>query len=131
MSALLTTTMPYMGVVVEEMEKRGMRKDTHIMCGGAPLNQEFAGFQLVFLPMDVTLLEVLNWLKSTYVVWIKSVVIDKKNSDKAKKRLVLGCGALVYDLLRLIKQNPLYQKKLICSVYQRAGITHPNNSTRS
>ena len=42
MSALLTTTMPYMGVVVEEMEKRGMRKDTHIMCGGAPLNQEFA-----------------------------------------------------------------------------------------
>ena len=42
MSALLTTTMPYMGVVVEEMEKRGMRKDVHIMCGGAPLNQEFA-----------------------------------------------------------------------------------------
>ena len=28
--------------VVEEMEKRGMRKDVHIMCGGAPLNQEFA-----------------------------------------------------------------------------------------
>ena len=42
MSALLTTTMPYMVVVVEEMEKRGMRKDVHIMCGGAPLNQEFA-----------------------------------------------------------------------------------------
>ena len=42
MSALLTTTMPYMGVVVEEMEKRGLRKDVHIMCGGAPLNQEFA-----------------------------------------------------------------------------------------
>jgi methylmalonyl-CoA mutase cobalamin-binding domain/chain len=42
MSALLTTTMPYMGVVVEEMEKRGLRKDVHLMCGGAPLNQEFA-----------------------------------------------------------------------------------------
>lgn len=42
MSALLTTTMPYMGVVIEEFEKRGMNKDIHIMVGGAPLNQEFA-----------------------------------------------------------------------------------------
>ncbi len=42
MSALLTTTMPYMGVVIEEMDKRGMRNDFHVMCGGAPLNQEFA-----------------------------------------------------------------------------------------
>ena len=46
------------------------------------------------------------------VVWIKSVVIDKKNSDKTKKRLVLGCGALVYDLLRLIKQNPSLSEKV-------------------
>ena len=46
------------------------------------------------------------------MVWIKSVVIDKKNSDKAKKRLVLGCGALVYDLLRLIKQNPTLSEKV-------------------
>jgi len=42
MSALLTTTMPYMGVVIEEFEKRGLTKDVHIMVGGAPLNQEFA-----------------------------------------------------------------------------------------
>ena len=42
MSALLTTTMPYMGVVVEELEKRGMLKSLHVMVGGAPLNQEFA-----------------------------------------------------------------------------------------
>ncbi len=42
MSALLTTTMPYMAVVIEEMEKRNMRKDIAIMVGGAPLNQEFA-----------------------------------------------------------------------------------------
>ncbi|MDA8707803.1 B12-binding domain-containing protein [Hellea sp.] len=42
MSALLTTTMPYMAVVIEEMEKAGLRKDISIMCGGAPLNQEFA-----------------------------------------------------------------------------------------
>ncbi|MEM7359174.1 MAG: corrinoid protein [Pseudomonadota bacterium] len=42
MSALLTTTMPYMGVVIEEMDKRDMMKDFHVMVGGAPLNQEFA-----------------------------------------------------------------------------------------
>ena len=38
--------------------------------------------------------------------WEKSAVTDNKHSDTAKKRLVLGCGALVYDLLRLIEQNP-------------------------
>ena len=42
MSALLTTTMPYMGVVIEEMEKNNLRKEIAIMVGGAPLNQEFA-----------------------------------------------------------------------------------------
>lgn len=42
MSALLTTTMPYMGVVIEDLEKRNMLKDLPVMVGGAPLNQEFA-----------------------------------------------------------------------------------------
>lgn len=42
MSALLTTTMPYMGVVIDEFEKRGLMKDLGVMVGGAPLNQEFA-----------------------------------------------------------------------------------------
>lgn len=42
MSALLTTTMPYMGVVIEELEKRGILKELPVMVGGAPLNQEFA-----------------------------------------------------------------------------------------
>ena len=42
MSALLTTTMPYMGVVIEDLDKRGMLKDLPVMVGGAPVNQEFA-----------------------------------------------------------------------------------------
>jgi methanogenic corrinoid protein MtbC1 len=42
MSALLTTTMPYMGVVIEELDKRGILKQLPVMVGGAPLNQEFA-----------------------------------------------------------------------------------------
>ncbi len=41
MSALLTTTMPYMKVVVDELVARGMRDDVIVMVGGAPLNEEF------------------------------------------------------------------------------------------
>ncbi len=41
MSALLTTTMPYMKVVIDELTKRGIRDDYIVMVGGAPLNEEF------------------------------------------------------------------------------------------
>jgi len=42
MSALLTTTMPYMKVVIDELKQRGIRDKYIIMVGGAPLNDEFA-----------------------------------------------------------------------------------------
>jgi len=41
MSALLTTTMPYMKVVIDEMINRGIRDDYIVLVGGAPLNEEF------------------------------------------------------------------------------------------
>lgn len=41
MSALLTTTMPYMKVVIDTLTERGMRDDYIILVGGAPLNEEF------------------------------------------------------------------------------------------
>jgi len=41
MSALLTTTMPYMKVVVDTLVEREMREDYIVMVGGAPLNEEF------------------------------------------------------------------------------------------
>jgi 5-methyltetrahydrofolate--homocysteine methyltransferase len=41
MSALLTTTMPYMKVVIDELVERGIRDDYIVMVGGAPLNEEF------------------------------------------------------------------------------------------
>ena len=41
MSALLTTTMPYMKVVIDTMVEKGMRDDYVILVGGAPLNEEF------------------------------------------------------------------------------------------
>ena len=41
MSALLTTTMPYMKVVIDAMTEKGIRDDYIVLVGGAPLNEEF------------------------------------------------------------------------------------------
>ncbi len=41
MSALLTTTMPYMKVVIDTLVDKGLRDDYIVLVGGAPLNQEF------------------------------------------------------------------------------------------
>ena len=42
MSALLTTTMPYMKVVIDTLKEKGIRNDYVIMVGGAPLSEAFA-----------------------------------------------------------------------------------------
>jgi 5-methyltetrahydrofolate--homocysteine methyltransferase len=42
MSALLTTTMPYMRVVIDQLKERGMRDEVIVLVGGAPLNEAFA-----------------------------------------------------------------------------------------
>ena len=42
MSALLTTTMPYMKVVIDELVSQGIRDDHIVLVGGAPLNEDFA-----------------------------------------------------------------------------------------
>ena len=41
MSALLTTTMPYMKVVIDTLVEQGKRDDFIVVVGGAPLNEEF------------------------------------------------------------------------------------------
>jgi len=41
MSALLTTTMPYMKVVIDTLVEKGLRDKYIVLVGGAPLNEEF------------------------------------------------------------------------------------------
>ena len=41
MSALLTTTMPYMKVVIDTLKEKGIRDDYIVLVGGAPLNEDF------------------------------------------------------------------------------------------
>lgn len=42
MSALLTTTMPYMRTVIDALKEKGIRKEMTVLVGGAPLNAAFA-----------------------------------------------------------------------------------------
>ncbi len=42
MSALLTTTMPYMKVVIDTLVERGIREEVVVLVGGAPVNEDFA-----------------------------------------------------------------------------------------
>ncbi|MEK7277390.1 MAG: corrinoid protein [Chloroflexota bacterium] len=42
MSALLTTTMPYMAVVIKALKEAGIRDKLIVLVGGAPLNAAFA-----------------------------------------------------------------------------------------
>ena len=42
MSALLTTTMPYMKVVIDTLVEQGIRQELIVLVGGAPLNEEFS-----------------------------------------------------------------------------------------
>jgi 5-methyltetrahydrofolate--homocysteine methyltransferase len=42
MSALLTTTMPYMKVVVDTLGEEGLRDEIYVMVGGAPVTENFA-----------------------------------------------------------------------------------------
>ena len=42
MSALLTTTMPYMKVVIQALKDEGLRDNIFVMVGGAPVTESFA-----------------------------------------------------------------------------------------
>jgi corrinoid protein of di/trimethylamine methyltransferase len=42
MSALLTTTMPYMKVVIQALKDEGLRDSLFVMVGGAPVTESFA-----------------------------------------------------------------------------------------
>ena len=42
LSALLTTTMPYMGEVIEALKRKNLRDKVHVLVGGAPVTPGFA-----------------------------------------------------------------------------------------
>lgn len=42
LSALLTTTMPSMKAVIEDLKKAGVREQVKVIIGGAPVTQKYA-----------------------------------------------------------------------------------------
>jgi 5-methyltetrahydrofolate--homocysteine methyltransferase len=42
MSALLSTTMPYLKTTLEAMERSGIRQKVKVLVGGAPVTEEYA-----------------------------------------------------------------------------------------
>lgn len=42
MSALLTTTMPYMGKIIDLLKEKGLRDKVKVIVGGAPVSEQFA-----------------------------------------------------------------------------------------
>ena len=42
LSALLTSTMPHMKAIIEELEKQGLRNSVRVMIGGAPVSKEYS-----------------------------------------------------------------------------------------
>lgn len=42
MSALLTTTMPYMKTTIDALQAAGLREQVKVIVGGAPINEEYA-----------------------------------------------------------------------------------------
>jgi len=86
LSALLTTTMPYMKIIIEELVKLKIRDKYFVMVGGAPLNQTFADAvgADVYGPDAGTAVELAN----AYMEKKRNAKLStsRKNPSKGKKK---------------------------------------------
>ena len=108
MSALLTTTMPYMKVVIQTLKDRGIRDDYIVLVGGAPLNEEFGAA----VGADA-------YCRDAGVAAETARRLDRRapcqrglsrpSTPPRLRRprvLVIGCGALARELLALTRDLP-------------------------
>ena len=106
MSALLTTTMPYMKVVIDTMKDEGLRDDFIVLVGGAPLNEEF-GEAVGATPTAATrrprsrLRNSWSWKSARPEVAAASI-------------LVIACGALAHEIVELQRLNGWTHIKIQC-----------------
>src|SRR5215470_9486809 len=93
MSALLTTTMPYMKVVIQTLKDRGIRDDYIVLVGGAPLNEEFGAAVGAYGTMSDDA--------------VRRLVQPEEHAAEAGPRaLVIGCGALARELVEVTRRVP-------------------------
>ena len=99
MSALLTTTMPYMKVVIDTLKQRGIRDDYIVLVGGAPLNEEFgvAVGADAYVAMRVSRPRPPAGSSTSAV---PASLRARRAAGDEPRVLVIGCGALARELVR-------------------------------
>ena len=116
MSALLTTTMPYMKVVIQTLKDRGIREDYIVLVGGAPLNEEFGAA----VGADAYCRDAGRGRRDRSPAHRRAprqCGLTRPSSDhrprprvrratQPPRVLVIGCGALARELLALTRDLP-------------------------
>jgi methylmalonyl-CoA mutase cobalamin-binding domain/chain len=110
MSALLTTTMPYMKVVIDTMKEKGIRDDYVVLVGGAPLNEEFGkavGADAYCRDAAVAVETAKDYMKRKHNVHAPECASGPRSADGGpdmdmaapERVLVIGCGMLAREML--------------------------------
>ena len=87
MSALLTTTMPYMKVVIDTLQERGLRDKFIVLVGGAPVTQEYADAVAADGRLDIAPLKNLPVVRDLVTVicrvWCRMTIEGRHNVPKS------------------------------------------------
>ena len=109
MSALLTTTMPYMKVVIDTLKERGIRNDYIVLVGGAPLNEEFGkavGADAYCRDAAIAVETAKRLLAARRAGARRGVPRarpegDERRMEHAPGTLIIACGALAREIAAL------------------------------
>ena len=132
LSALLTTTMPYMKVVIDTMKDEGIRDDYIVLVGGAPLNEAFGkavGADAYCRDAAVAV----ETAKALIAARRAARVSDSRDlttapMDGQPRILVIACGALAREIAALRKANEWPHLDVRCLP---RGIAQPAGAHRS
>jgi len=104
LSALLTTTMPYMKVVIDTLKEKGLRDDYIVLVGGAPLNEEFGKAVGEFSTSGVGL-KALGQLRVHLVATSQRRNLDGVFGDKDRVPQ-RGLGGIFEELTQTTSRSP-------------------------
>ena len=106
MSALLTTTMPYMKVVIDTLKEKQLRDKYIVLVGGAPLNEEFGKA----IGADAYCRDA-----AIAVETAKRLLAERKGGRAMQpRRLIIACGALAREIAALRKANGWSALDVVC-----------------
>ena len=114
MSALLTTTMPYMKVVIDTMKEKGIRDDYVVLVGGAPLNEAFAeavGADAYCRDAAVAVETAKDYVRAPPQPARRRAA---REPMAPARTLLIACGALARETLAAIEANGLAHVEVTC-----------------